>query len=231
MFGCCMKRVIVLVEPARATNVGAAARAIKTMGFTQLALVNSDLHRTAEARWVAHGATDILEQAQVYTDLAALRAGCDVLIATTARERGSSRHYLSPDQLKMQLAQQQGSIDTVALVFGREASGLTNEELALCDLWSYVPLAAEFPSLNLGQAVMVYCHALSNNTQTLGLQPDEADAGQLQHLKQRVLTLLDTRVADCDAKLYEWLAESLPRLSDRDVRMSHQLLNRLFRQD
>ncbi len=222
-----MPMMFVLVEPARAANVGAAARALKTMGFNQLVMVNSAMHLAQEARWVAHGAADILDAASVYPDLAAVRAQCDLMVGTTARERSSSRHYLTPAQLKLQVFAQLNTVGNVAIVFGRETSGLTNEELALCDVWSYVPLATDFPSLNLGQAVMVYSHALSDVASNIGLQKAKPDAGQLQHLKQRVLALLEEKIPSCDAKLIEWLAESLPRFSDRDVRMAHQLLNRL----
>ena len=221
-----MNIMFALVEPARPANVGAAARAMKTMGFAQLVIINSQAHRDDEARWVAHGATEILDSAIELPDLAALRAQCNLLIASTARERSSSRHYHTPEQLQQQLAQQQQTAGVVAMVFGREASGLTNDELVLCDLWSSVPLAQDYPSLNLGQAVMVYAYALAVLTPRVGLQDASADAGQLQHLLQRVRALVAQDIADCDPKIREWLDERLPLLSDRDVKMAHQLLNR-----
>jgi tRNA/rRNA methyltransferase len=221
-----MQIFFVLVEPVRAANVGAAARALKTMGFSQLVLVNSTLHSSDEARWLAHGATDILEQACVLPDMASLRAQCDLLIATTARERGSARHYHTPDALNAQLQQQQGSVQRVGIVFGPEDSGLSNEALALCDLWSCVPLAGAFPSLNLAQAVMVYTYALSNLVPDLGLHESTADTAQLQHLLNRVLACIEQEIPACDPKLQTWLRERLPLLSDRDVKMAHQLLTR-----
>lgn len=216
-----------LVEPARAANVGAAARAIKTMGFSQLAVVNSVAHREEESRWTAHGATDVLDAALSFDSVAAVRAHCDLLVGTTVRERSSNRLYHSPAALHAQLVNQTASVQRVGLVFGREASGLHNDELALCDVWSSVPLAQPFPSLNLAQAVMVYAHALSGLVPALGRQEVMADAGSLQHLLRRVTLWLDAAVPDCDPTLREWLAESLPRLSDRDVRMAHLLINRL----
>lgn len=221
-----MKLLFALVEPARPANVGAAARALKTMGFSQLVIINSNAHRDDEARWVAHGATDMLDNALELPDLAALRAHCDLLIASTARERGTTRHYHTPEALRAQLAQQQHTAGTVGIVFGREASGISNDELALCELWSTVPLAQDYPSLNLGQAVMVYAYALSALAPQLGLQNNAADAGQLQHLLQRVNRFVDSEMPDCDPKLREWLSERLPLLSDRDVKLAHQLLNR-----
>lgn len=219
-----MQLSFVLVNPARATNVGAAARAIKTMGFNRLILVGSDLQYDTAARYTAHGAQEILENCCSVASLQELKPNYDLLIATTARERSSSRHYLSPQQLAAQLETQSGSC---ALVFGCEASGLSNEQLALCDLYSYIPLAQPYPSLNLGQAVMVYAYALSQLCHSMGLQPREADATQLQVLKQRTSTFLDQYDADKSQKIREWLQERLSQLSDRDVRMAHQLLGML----
>lgn len=224
-----MDLLFVLVEPARPAHVGAAARALKTQGFSRLAIINSDAHCQDEARWVAHGATDILDQALVLPDVATLRHCCDVMIGTTARERGVQRHYHSPTALQQQLAQQAGTAGTVALLFGREASGLHNDELALCDLWSSIPLAQDYPSLSLGQAVTVYAVALAALGRLPGLPAGEADAGQLAHLRQRLLAWFDDELPDGDPKLREWLQERLPCLTDRDVRMAHQLLNRWLR--
>lgn len=220
-----MSITFVLVNPARAANVGAAARAMKTMGFTDLVLVESDLQRHEEAHWVAHGAQDILEQASTNDSLATVKSGVDLMIGTTARERGDARHYLSPSQVSAQLSQQHGR---VALVFGCEASGLSNEQLALCDIYSYIPLASPYPSLNLGQAVMVYAYALSGLHHHLGLTNQHAEAGDLQHLKQRIEQLLATRLDHKHKKLNDWLLEHVSGLSDRDVRMSHQLINLLL---
>ncbi len=223
-----MSITFVMVEPARAANVGAAARAIKTMGFTQLVIVGSDAHKEDEARWVAHGAHDILDGIQCYPDVASLRNQFDLVIGTTARERGSARTYLSPSELSAQLEKQAGSISRIALLFGREASGLTNEELSLCDLYSYVPLVADYPSLNLGQAVMVYSYALSEVNRQIGLTPSEANARALAALRDKASNLMES-VAEGDNKLKEWLIEGLNRLSDRDIRMAHQLFNDIQR--
>jgi tRNA/rRNA methyltransferase len=217
----------VLVEPARATNVGAAARAIKTMGFGQLVLVNSRLHLESEAQWLAHGATDVLDNTRVIDSLAQLRREYDLLIGTTARERGSPRQYLNPAELNQRLSDTQ--LSSCALLFGRESSGLSNEELNLCDLYSYVPLANDYPSLNLAQAVMVYSYALSNLSASIGLNPVPAAPGQLQALKQKARDLLTTLEVQQDEKLSQWLQDGLARLAERDCKMAHQLLNDVLR--
>ncbi|MBT1445473.1 tRNA/rRNA methyltransferase [Shewanella sp. JM162201] len=213
---------IVLVEPSRAANVGAAARAMKTMGFNRLIVVGSEVHREEEARWVAHGATDILDEARTVASFDALRDEFDLLIATTARERGSPRTFLTPPALKSSL--EHSGASSAALVFGRESSGLSNQELELCDLYSYVPLAGDYPSLNLGQAVMVYTYALSGLETQIGLRHEQADERQLQALKHKVAQLADLLELSEQDKLRPWLADSVGRLSDRDCKLAHQLI-------
>ncbi len=218
---------IVLVEPARAANVGAAARAMKTMGFNELILVGSQVHLEEEARWVAHGATDILDNVRCYDSFDALRQDFDLLIATTARERGSPRTFLAPDELATTLSH--SGAGSRALVFGRESSGLSNQELDACDLFSYVPLAGEYPSLNLGQAVMVYSYALSGLSGTIGLQQTVAAEGQIQSLKQKAQQLADLLALSEQDKLRPWLQNGIGLLSDRDCKMAHQLISDIMK--
>ncbi|BAJ02122.1 tRNA/rRNA methyltransferase [Shewanella violacea] len=224
-----MSLVFVLVEPTRAANVGAAARAIKTMGFEQLILVNSSLHLEKEAHWVAHGATDILERTLVVDSVADIRAQYDQLIATTARERGTPRQYLTPDELKGTLIEQSDSVKKIALLFGRESSGLSNSELELCDVFSYVPLINDYPSLNLAQAVMVYSYALSEVNNRLKQKQIQPQEGQLQALKNRTQLLLQELGTQDDVKLSRWLLDGMSLLGDRDCKMAHQLLNDIGR--
>ncbi|WP_251767018.1 tRNA/rRNA methyltransferase [Shewanella indica] len=228
-----MKLSFVLVSPARAANVGAAARAIKTQGFSELIVVNSQAHLEKEAAWVACGAEDILTNIREVACLEELREEFELMVATTARERGSPRHYLSPAELGEQLSHQQEQVKRTAIVFGCEASGLSNADLAICDLLSYVPLATEYPSLNLAQAVMVYSYALGQALTCadgrLGLKDAQSPLSQLSALKQKAATLLERVGAADDAKLSLWLNESLSRLSDRDAKMTHQLLGDILK--
>lgn len=220
-----MQLHIVLVAPARPENVGAAARAMKTMGFTSLRIIDSEAHLQPAARWVAHGASDILETAQIFPCLELALAEVDFTIATTARSRAHFHHYYTPQQLNVQLIERQQWIQQAALVFGREDSGLTNEELALADLLTGVPMVADYPSLNLGQAVMVYCHQLA---ELMTVRPQQAaliDSGQLQALRQRSERLLGQLGVGNDQKLCTWLQQRLGILQQRDIVMLHTLLN------
>lgn len=216
---------IVLVEPARAENVGAAARAMKTMGFSSLRIVNSDAHRQPAAGWVAHGSQEILAQASTYATLADAVADVELVVATTARERGRFNYYATPAEVLTQLQEKQQWMGSAALVFGREDSGLTNDELELADILTCVPMQADYPSLNLGQAVMVYCYQLSQLNQLQQEKETPTDAGQLTALRARVERLLQTlQVAD-DQKLADWLDQRLGMLAQRDTAMLHTLLH------
>jgi tRNA/rRNA methyltransferase len=150
---------IVLVRPRDPRNVGAACRAMKCMGFTDLAIVPGPLLDPRQAVTVAHYAADVLESARVYARLEDAVADA-VLVAGTTRRRGRGRKYFSlfPEQLGERAAALASG--TVAVVFGNEETGLTDEELAACTLAVTIPTSPEFPSLNLSHAVQVVTYAL-----------------------------------------------------------------------
>lgn len=220
-----MQFPIILVSPARPENIGAAARAMKTMGFNQLRIVASDAHLQPATRWVAHGAGYIIDNIQVYSTLADAVTDMDFIIATTARSRAKFHYYATPEQLVPLLREKQQWMSRMALVFGREDSGLTNEELALADILTGVPMVADYPSLNLGQAVMVYCYQLASLMQTapVSISPDQNR--QLDALRDRMTGLLEKlNVAD-DNKMSDWLTQRLGLLEQRDTAMLHRLLH------
>jgi tRNA/rRNA methyltransferase len=220
-----MQLHIVLVAPARPENVGAAARAMKTMGFTSLRIVDSEAHLQPAARWVAHGAGDILDGVQTFATLEQALADVDFTVATTARSRARFHYYCTPQQLLGQLSERSQWVGQAALVFGREDSGLTNEELELADLLTGVPMQADYPSLNLGQAVMVYCYQLSELMNVSAPQEPVANEGQLKALRQRAEGLLGALGVGDDQKLRDWLHQRLGNLQQRDTAMLHTLLH------
>lgn len=218
-----MEIVFVLVEPARPENVGAAARAMKTMGIAQLRLVNPcDISR--EARWVAHQSTELLDQAQQYPSLQAALADVDFSVACSARRRLDHDDYLSPAECRTALAGKAASVQRAALVFGRESSGLTGAELALCDAATTVPLAVAQPSLNLAQAVMLYAWELS------ALRPvktPRSETPALPHVRAALHNTLARLGVDSEENLHRWANEALARFDDRDLGMLMTLLKRL----
>ncbi|HFT0374945.1 TPA: tRNA/rRNA methyltransferase [Enterobacter mori] len=216
---------IVLVAPARPENIGAAARAMKTMGFTDLRIVDSAAHLEPAARWVAHGSGDILDNITTYATLADALHDISFTVATTARSRAKFHYYATPAELVPMLKEKSQWLEKAALVFGREDSGLTNEELELADVLTGAPMVADYPSLNLGQAVMVYCYQLASLIQIPQPPVTGTDENQLAALRARVENLLmQLGVAD-DQKMVDWLKQRLGRVEQRDTAMLHRLLH------
>lgn len=150
---------IVLVNTSHPGNIGATARAMKTMGLTRLYLVEPLQYPCAEATARASGADDVLAKAVVCNSLVDAISGCILVIGTSARERRLEWPLLLPDEAAKQLVQeaQQGE---VALVFGRERFGLTNEELDACHFLVNIPANPDYSSLNLAAAAQVLCYEL-----------------------------------------------------------------------
>ncbi|MFZ0391449.1 MAG: RNA methyltransferase [Calditrichia bacterium] len=147
----------VLVEPQSPGNIGAAARALKTMGFSNFLLVNPADHLADEAQWMAHASADILESAAIFRTLPEALKGMHMVVATTQRERIFHLPFFTPAEL-VKKAIPVSMEHKVAIVFGREKTGLTNEELGMCDMVSTVPAYTSHPSLNLAQTVMIYAY-------------------------------------------------------------------------
>lgn len=147
---------VILVRPSRATNVAAACRAMKNMGLRSLTLVDppADL-ATASARALAYGAWDVLDGARRAASLREAVGGCAVVAGTSGRAPDA----ISPRRLAAEGAALCGG-GRLGLVFGPEASGLTEEELALCHLRVRIPTDPAHPSLNLAQAVLVVAYEL-----------------------------------------------------------------------
>ena len=216
---------IVLVAPARAENIGAAARAMKTMGFTDLRIVDSTAHLEPAARWVAHGSGDILDNITTYATLADALHDISFTVATTARSRAKFHYYATPAELVPMLEEKSLWLEKAALVFGREDSGLTNEELELADVLTGAPMVADYPSLNLGQAVMVYCYQLASLIQISQPPVTVSDENQLAALRVRADKLLEQLGVADDQKMVDWLQQRLGRLEQRDTAMLHRLVD------
>jgi tRNA (cytidine32/uridine32-2'-O)-methyltransferase len=149
---------VVLVEPSHPGNIGAAARALKTMGLSRLAVVNPKRFPDPQAEWRAAGAQDVLEATQICDDLDEAIADCRWVVGTSTRNRRIPWPLLSAEQAAAQAFEEaQGDI---AILFGRENSGLSNEELQRCHCHLQIPASPQYPSLNLAMAVQVVCYEL-----------------------------------------------------------------------
>lgn len=223
-----MDVVFILVEPAVPANVGAAARAIKTMGFTQLRLVNPCDYLSTEALMLAHGSHDILHNAQVYNSLSLALAGVDFSIATSAKERWVKQNVINSGELINFINHKGESISMLAMVFGGEESGLSNEHIALCDRVTAITLANPYPSLNLSQAVMLYAHILSplaiGTPQTLK-QPQQkaAENHGFAALKSRVSQLLNNLGITEQHMAHGRIMERLGEVGSEDVNLLHTI--------
>jgi TrmH family RNA methyltransferase len=149
---------IVLVEPQHPGNVGAAARAMKTMGLDDLALVRPQKFPHKDATDMAVGAADVLERARIVPDLRQAVADCAYVVGSSARLRSLPHNTTTPRQLAPRLAREIAG--RIALVFGPERVGLSNEDLELCHELVSVPADPEFRVLNLAGAVQILCYEL-----------------------------------------------------------------------
>lgn len=150
---------VVLVNTSHPGNIGATARAMKNMGLKHLFLVDPHEFPSDIATWRAVSAADILEQATVVPDLESAIADCGLVVGTSARSRSMPWPMLDPRECALRV-QREAVNNQVALVFGREATGLSNEELQLCHYHVQIPSDEACPSLNLAAAVMVLIHEL-----------------------------------------------------------------------
>jgi len=150
---------VVLLRPSHPGNVGAAARAMKTMGITQLRLVRPKRFPHPDARAMASGAADVLESAHACANLEEALAGTTYSVALSARERELSHSSLDARAAAQELLSAARK-DEVAIVFGNETVGLTNKEIMRCSALARIPADPEYASLNLAQAVQVIAYEL-----------------------------------------------------------------------
>lgn len=150
---------VVLVNTSHPGNIGSAARAMKTMGLESLYLVSPQSFPHPKAVEMATGAADLLEKAIVVPDLTSAIADCALVVGTSARSRTIPWPMLSPRQFAEKAIVEAAS-SQVAIVFGQEQSGLTNEELHHCHFHLQIPCNPDYSSLNLAAAVQVITYEL-----------------------------------------------------------------------
>jgi len=150
---------VVLLRPSHPGNIGAAARAMKTMGITQLRLVRPKRFPHPDARAMASGALDVLESARACASLEEALAGTTFSVALSARERELSHSPLDARAAARELLRAARK-DEVALVFGNETAGLSNRDVMRCSALARIPANPEYPSLNLAHAVQVIAYEL-----------------------------------------------------------------------
>jgi tRNA/rRNA methyltransferase len=224
----------ILVEPAVPENVGAAARAIKTMGFSSLRLVNTKAHFEKEASWLAHASNEILENAQEYKTLKEATKDIDWIIGTSAKKRRVNEDYYPSNRINELIKAKANSIKNLAIVFGREESGLTNDELKLCDIVTSVPMKTTYPSLNLAQSVMIYAYTLSMLELDEKKPDQKTDQAELNTLKLKTENILSDIGFKKDSAIYNRIMERLMILGETDIHLLLSIehkINEAFKKD
>lgn len=187
------KIAIVLVEPQSPGNIGMACRAMKNMGLRDLRLVNPCQVQHPEALKFAVSAKDLLEQAVIFPSLGEALADREISVATTRRHGKYRQEIMTPAETAVRMREQIG-LNKGAIVFGREDNGLTTEELALCTWQATIPTDAAYGSLNLAQAVLIFCYELFKSEEVAqsatrllaGAQESEA---LYQHMERTLLRI------------------------------------------
>ncbi|MBL4765473.1 MAG: TrmJ/YjtD family RNA methyltransferase [Colwellia sp.] len=164
---------IVLVNTSDCRNIGSAARAMKTMGLSQLVLVDPIEMPNGQAQALAAGATDVLSNAKVVSSLSEAIDDCGLVIGTSARSRTLPWPMLEPRGCGEKMITE-ASEYPVALVFGRESSGLTNDELQLCHFHVQIPANPDYSSLNLAMAVQTLSYEI-RTSYLLSLADDQQE--------------------------------------------------------
>ena len=149
---------IVLVETSHPGNIGSAARAMKTMGFSNLYLVNPKCEINEISYAMASHAGDILDNAQVSDNLSEVLGNCNYIIGATARQRDIPIEILNPREIANKV--NEDLYDEIAILLGNEARGLTNEQLSLCSVGLHIPSNKEYTSLNLASSLQIILYEI-----------------------------------------------------------------------
>ena len=217
----------ILVEPAVPENVGAAARAMKTMGFTSLRLVNTKAHLDEKASWLAHASNEILESAEEFESLKEATQDIDWIIGTSAKKRRVNEDYYPSTRINELIQAKANTIKNLAIVFGREESGLTNNELKLCDIITSVPMKTTYPSLNLAQSVMVYAYTLSMLDIKEQITDQSINPSELNMLKTKTEGILTRIGFKKDTAIYNRIMERLMILGETDIHLLFSIENKI----
>jgi tRNA (cytidine32/uridine32-2'-O)-methyltransferase len=165
---------VVLVEPSHPGNIGGAARAMKTMGLSDLALVNPDRFPDPQAQWRAAGAQDVLEATEVFDSVEAAIRDAQWVVGTSTRVRRIPWPLMKAEEAIAGIVERYET-QKIAILFGRETSGLSNEELQKCHCHLVIPANPEYSSLNLAMAVQVVAYELYRQLEATPLDTDQWD--------------------------------------------------------
>ena len=215
--------IFILVNPGREENIGASARAMNTMGITNLYLVSPQAnHLGKRALATAHGSQDILKNALIFDSFTQAIEGVDLVIGSAAKKRSVAQAYHPIDDLATIILAKGDTVSKVAIVFGSEESGLTNEHLSQCHLLTTIPMQRMYPSLNLAQSVMVYAHHLSKLTLVKHKNPKlDVREAELSVVRNKAKQVLEDVGIDPEQLVYPRIMERLLMLEKDDINLFH----------
>ncbi|MFA7060311.1 MAG: RNA methyltransferase [Pedobacter sp.] len=213
---------IVLVEPQSPGNIGMVCRAMKNMGLSRLRLVKGCDRFHPESLKFAVAAKDLLEQAEIFPDLPSALADCTLTVGTTRRHGKYRQEILSPPEVATCLSNQAKPDCLAAIVFGREDSGLTTDELSLCRWHATIPSAEQYGSLNLAQSVLLFCYELgkAGNSPGGGRNMQMATSAEMESMFSQLGTCL-LKIGFLNEQNPEHIMRSLRRIffrAELDIR-------------
>ncbi len=177
---------VVLSHTTHPGNIGATARAMKVMGLSNLALVNPAKYPSAEATERASKASELLTNAKIYTDVKEALSDCRLIVGASARTRSLPSRLVTPRELVEVIKNNPDSMP-VALLFGTENSGLTNDELHLCHYQVYIPTNPDYSSLNLASAVQLISYEMRLAFSEMKQLPEQRIISNEQRISRKQL--------------------------------------------
>lgn len=219
------------MEPEKPANIGSIARTAKNMGISEIRLINPCDYNTNDCYKVAHGAKDILGTFRHFLSLEDAIKDIQVLIATTNKRRGKQWPLFSPQEIAKETIETSQTAK-IGILFGREAHGLNNEELAVCNYHSKIPTLQPHPAINLAQAVMIYAHTFYNESidPSDDYQWNPASKEEEQMLYEKIkdsLPHLPLNPKQGEDEFVSLFRRVLGRtqLESRDIRLMHKLFD------
>ncbi|MCU7938431.1 MAG: RNA methyltransferase [gamma proteobacterium symbiont of Bathyaustriella thionipta] len=206
---------VVMINTSHPGNIGAAARVMKNMGLSRLYLVNPKQFPNYEATAMASGADDLLSKAIVCSSFEEALAGCQLVLGTTARERKLQHDFINGREAGAITIKEAGERE-VALVFGRERTGMTNEEVGLCHKLINIPTNPDYPSLNVASAVQIVTYEVM---MSLHLSDENK---KIDHEEQ-----IEYASSDNMERFYQHLQETLVDIDFLQLQQSPQLMPKL----
>lgn len=212
---------VVMINTSHPGNIGAAARVMKNMGLSRLYLVNPGQFPNYEATAMASGADDLLTKAVVCSSFEQALIGCHLVLGTTARERKLQHDFIDARQAGMLSVKEAGERQ-IALVFGRERTGLTNEEIGLCHKLINIPTNPDYKSLNVASAVQIVTYEVMMASHLMHDSQSQQSVQETAAVEQ-----IDYASSENMERFYQHLQETLIDIDFLRVNQSPQLMPKL----